>query len=58
MPNVKMGRPTNNPKTDRITVRLDNETSTILNDYSIQEDIDKAEAIRIGIKKLRADIKK
>ena len=35
----KIGRPTNNPKEERITVRLDKESSEILNDYCIRQDI-------------------
>ncbi len=54
----KMGRPTDNPKGDRITVRLDKESSTILNEYCSQENIERAEAVRIGIKKLESDIEK
>ena len=30
---AKVGRPTDNPKEERITVRLDAECSNILNDY-------------------------
>lgn len=55
---AKLGRPTSNPKEERITVRLDKESSGILNDYCEQQDIGKAEAIRQGIKKLKDDIKK
>jgi hypothetical protein len=55
----RTGRPTDNPKkADRLTVRLDEESSTILNKYCEQENIDKGKAIRRGIKKLEADIKK
>lgn len=54
----RTGRPTDNPKTERITVRLDNESSETLNAYCVQEHIDKAEAIRRGIKKLSSEIKK
>lgn len=54
----KVGRPTENPKNDRITVRLDEKTTTILNEYCKQEKTDRATAIRIGINKLEADIKK
>jgi hypothetical protein len=54
----KVGRPTDNPKTNPIHVRLDDETSSILNDYCEQENIPKTEAIRRGIKKLKSDIKK
>lgn len=53
----KTGRPTDNPKQDRITVRLDNESSMILQKYCSQESVDKAEAIRRGVKKLAAEIK-
>ena len=53
----RTGRPTNNPKEERITVRLDKESSEILNAYCKQESIEKAEGIRRGIKKL-ADTKK
>lgn len=48
----KKGRPTDNPKTDRITVRLDSRSSQILNEYCEKNAIDKAEAIRRGIQKL------
>lgn len=58
MPEKKMGRPTNNPKKERITVRLDEECSNTLNDYCKQEKVERAEAIRRSIKKLKDDIKK
>lgn len=55
----RTGRPpVENPKSERITVRLDGETSGILKNYCDQEKVEKAEAIRRGIKKLEADIKK
>ena len=48
-----MGRPkSDNPKSERITVRLDSEHSKILNEYCERENVEKAEAIRRGIKKL------
>ncbi|MDK0751858.1 hypothetical protein P7A83_15100 [Clostridium perfringens] len=50
----KIGRPTNNPKsTERITVRLDNECSSILEEYCKKENIEKSEGIRRGIKLLK-----
>ena len=52
----RMGRPTDNPKQERITVRLDEESSTILHKYCDQENVEKAEAIRRGVKKLAEDI--
>lgn len=53
MPEVKMGRPTDNPKLNRITVRLDAECERILKEYCSENGKDKAEAIRAGIKKLK-----
>lgn len=54
----RTGRPTDNPKRERITVRLDEKSSKILADYCSQESIEKAEAIRRGIERLEPDIKK
>lgn len=49
----RTGRPPiENPKSDRITVRLDKSCSEILEKYCEKEKIEKAEAIRRGIKKL------
>jgi len=53
-----MGRPTDNPKKERMTVRLDAECSEILENYCEQENVDKGIAVRTGIKKLKDDIKK
>lgn len=58
MPQSRIGRPTDNPKTNPIHVRLDDETSKILYEYCKQEKIKKTEGIRRGIRKLRGDIKK
>jgi len=55
----RTGRPKiDNPKSERITVRLDNESSMILNEYCKQKGVEKADAVRIGISKLKSDIKK
>ena len=58
MSNKKVGRPTDNPKTKPIHVRLDLESDKILEDYCSQENIPRTEGIRRGIKKLKDDIKK
>lgn len=50
---AKIGRPTNNPKEERITIRLDAECSHILSDYCLKTGSNKAEAIREGIKGLK-----
>ena len=55
----RIGRPkSDNPKDTRITIRLDKEDCKILERYCEQEQVDKAKAIRTGIKKLRDDLKK
>ena len=54
----RTGRPTDNPKTNKITVRLDEESTRIMEQYCQQESVEKAEAVRRGLKKLDADIKK
>ncbi len=54
----RTGRPKiENPKSERITVRLDDKSVETLNQYCKQEKVEKAEAIRRGIKKLKSDIK-
>ncbi len=57
MVNKKIGRPTNNPKSESIHIRLDNESVEILDKYSKQENITKTEGIRRGIQKLKNDLK-
>lgn len=54
----RTGRPTDNPKNNKITVRLDEESTSIMNRYCKQESVEKAEAVRRGLKKLENDIKK
>lgn len=48
----KIGRPTDNPKGERITVRLDSESTDILNEYCDKQNKTRAEAVREGIKRL------
>lgn len=53
----KTGRPTNNPKNNKITVRLDAESTRIMQEYCEQENVERAEAVRRGLKKWEKDIK-
>lgn len=53
----RTGRPTNNPKEERITIRIDNECSEILSNYCKKNNVNKGQAIRAGIKKLKDDKK-
>ena len=49
----RTGRPPiENPMSERITVRLDKESSQILQEYCKDNHVERAEAIRRGIKKL------
>lgn len=54
----RIGRPTDNPKPYKLTVRVDEASKQILDAYTEQEKVTQMEAIRRGIKKLEADIKK
>lgn len=56
VPGKKKGRPTDNPKTAPIHVRLDIETEEILDRYCQQENVPRAEGIRRGVKKLKGDL--
>lgn len=56
MPEKKIGRPTNNPKGTSMHVRLDKESTEILEQYCKQSNVAKTEAVRRGIKKLKDDL--
>lgn len=50
---AKLGRPTDNPKLEKITIRLDAECSSILDEYCKEHNTNRAEAVRRGIKRLQ-----
>ncbi len=52
----RTGRPTENPKPYRTAIRLDQESKDILTAYCEQEGVTENEAVRRGIKKLKADL--
>ncbi len=54
----RTGRPTDNPKSGSVNIRLDAESEKILISYCSQENITKAEGVRRGIKMLESKIKK
>jgi hypothetical protein len=54
----RTGRPTDNPKSGKITVRLDDESMRIMKEYCDQKSVERAEAVRRGIKKLDSEIKR
>ena len=53
-----MGRPnSDNPKTTEVKARINKEQKKLLETYCTQKNVTKAEAVRIGIDKLRDDLK-
>ena len=54
----RTGRPTENPRPNKISIRISDKDKKILEDYCEQESVNKTEAISRGIQKLENDIKK
>ncbi len=54
----RTGRPTDNPRPNKISVRISDRDKEILESYCEQESVNKTEAISRGIGKLEKDIKK
>ncbi len=48
----RMGRPTNNPRPNKISIRISDEDKNILESYCKKEKINRTEAISRGIKRL------
>lgn len=49
----KMGRPTDNPRLNKLSIRLSDEDKRILEEYCEIEGVNRTEAISRGIKKLK-----
>ena len=52
MPEKKMGRPTDNPKTTQFSIRFDEDTLRILDDFCAKEKITRPQGVRIAVRKL------
>lgn len=50
-------RPTDNPRPNKISIRISDKDKELLEKYCEQENINKTEAISRGINKLESDIK-
>lgn len=48
----RTGRPTNNPRPNKLSIRISDEDKRILEKYCEKENVNKTEAISRGIKKL------
>lgn len=53
MSDKKMGRPTDNPRPNKISVRISDEDKNILENYCEKENVNKTEAISKGIRSLK-----
>ena len=49
----KIGRPTNDPKPNKLTVKVSNETLNILDDYCTRKNTTSAERIRDGLNSVK-----
>lgn len=54
----RTGRPTNNPRPNKISIRISDSDKELLEKYCDQKKVNKTEAISQGIKKLESDLKK
>ena len=57
MANKKIGRPTNNPRPHKLSIRINDNSKEILKNYCDFFRVNTTEAIERGIKKLEDDIK-
>lgn len=51
----KMGRPTENPRPNKLSIRISDEDKQILEEYCEAENVNRTEAISRGIRKLKLD---
>lgn len=51
----KMGRPTDNPRPHKLSIRISDADKQILEDYCRTENVNRTEAVSRGIKRLSAE---
>ena len=54
----KRGPKTDNPKDRKISIKLDQESTEIMDSYCEQESVSMAECVRRGIKRMKPDLEK
>ena len=54
----KAGRPTDNPRPHKLSIRISDSSKEILENYCYEFNVNRTEAIERGIRKLKDDIKK
>lgn len=55
MSGKKMGRPTDNPRPNKLSIRISDEDKKILENYCEEKKVNRTEAISRGIKSLRSE---
>ena len=58
MVSPRTGRPTDNPRPHKLSIRLNDESIRTLEEYCERENVNRTEAIERAIGKLKDDIKK
>lgn len=53
MSDKKMGRPTDNPRPNKLSIRISDEDKAILEEYCLSKNVNKTEAVSRGIKSLK-----
>lgn len=53
----RTGRPTDNPRPNKISIRISDKDKALLEKYCEQQKVNKTEAISRGIQKLESEIK-
>ena len=53
MPDKKMGRPTDNPKRTQFSVRFDDDTLKILDEYCLENQLTRPQGVREAVRKLK-----
>lgn len=51
----KLGRPTDSPKTCQFSIRFDNETLSILDDYCQSKNLTRPQGVREAVRKLKKE---
>lgn len=52
----KMGRPTDNPRPNKLSIRISDTDKETLEKYCVEKEVNRTEAISRGIQKLKEDI--
>lgn len=57
MPGKKMGRPTTNPRSHKLNIRINDESKDIIEKYCLQENVNITETVERAIKAFGKNLK-